>query len=361
MKIVIFCGGYGTRMWPASRKGFPKQFYPLLNGQSFFQNTVARFQKRFDPKDIIVSTEHRYRDLVIKQAPQIPVENIILEPERRDNLGAIGLATAILHARFGNEVLFFSWADHLIKLEDRFLDAVYAAATYAEQTGTPVSVDQQPKFPSVHNGWLKMGDVSGTSMGFTLNEIDSFIEKPTIHTAKRLFKSSKYLLHTGYCAWRADTLLGYYEKYAHETFVLVDRIAQAYGNDEFERILKEEYGKIEKQSIDYGLFEKIPAHERLTIAADLGWQDAGTWQLMYESLATSPDSNLVMGDVETTFLHSEGNLIVGTKGKMIALIGMTDIAVIDTPDGILISKLSETKDVKELFSLLEKENPKFID
>ncbi len=361
MKIVIFCGGYGTRMWPASRKSFPKQFYPLLNGQSFFQNTVARFKKRVDPKDIIVSTEHRYRDLVIEQAPEIPVENIILEPERRDNLGAIGLATALLHARFGNEVLFFSWADHLIKLEDRFLDAVQAAASYAEETGSPVSVDQQPKFPSVHNGWLKTGDVRATSMGFSLHEIDSFIEKPTIHTARRLFKSSKYLLHTGYCAWRTDTLLGYYEKYAPQTFEIVDRIAKSYGKEGFETVLKEEYAKVEKQSIDYGLFEKIPAHERLTISADLGWQDAGTWQLMYESLATEPYSNLVMGEVETNFMHSEGNLVVGTKGKMIALIGVSDIAVIDTPDGILISKLSETKDVKELFAHLEKENPKYID
>ena len=102
MKVVIFCGGFGTRMWPASRKSYPKQFFPLIHGRSFFQNTYARYRKLFKPEDIFVSTEKRYVSLVEKQEPDIPRENIIGEPERKDNLGAVGLITAILEKRFAN-------------------------------------------------------------------------------------------------------------------------------------------------------------------------------------------------------------------------------------------------------------------
>ncbi len=360
MKIVIFCGGYGTRMWPASRKSYPKQFFPIIGGKSFFEHTLHRFEKAYKPEDILISTEATYADFIYKLAPEIPVENVIIEPERRDNLAAIALVTALCEKRFPGEVIFFSWSDHLIKKEKEFLQYVKVAGDYAHETGTPVSVNEYPTFPNIYDGWLHFGNKINTYNGVNLYEIEKFIEKPNLQTAKRLFKSKGYLIHTGYGAWRIDRLVGYFKEYAGESYAHVEKIAQTWGTDQFESTLKSEYGKIEKNSIDYGLFEKIPANERLTMAVDTGWQDVGTWQLMFESLASDAEANLVEGEGKARFIDASGNLVVGSKGKMVAVIGLSNIAVIDTPTGLLVSSLEKTARVKELFGMLEKDDPDFV-
>lgn len=360
MKIVIFCGGYGTRMWPASRKSYPKQFFPMLSGKSFFQNTVARFKKAYDPKDIIVATEQRYEHFIHEQAPEIPPENIILEPERRDNLAAIGLSAFLLEKRFPGEVIFFSWSDHIIEKERTFLKYVKIASDYCFAEGHPVSLDQRPQSPSTHLGWLQMGDVMKSTEEYKIYEIEKHIEKPNLQTAKKLFNSRKYVLHTGYGAWRSDILVGFYEKYNTIAYKHLKKIADAWGTTSYETVLKKEYGKIPKDSIDYGLFEKIPHNIRYTIPVDFGWKDVGTWQLMFESFANGPEDNLAEGQGKTMFIESEGNLVISPKGKMISIIGLSNIAVIDTPDGLLVSALDKTSHVKDLFGILEKDDPDFV-
>src|SRR4030042_3571004 len=158
MKVVIFCGGFGTRMWPISRKSLPKQFYPIIKGKSFFEITFSRFRKVFEPEDIYVSTEARYVKFIRKQAPSIPLKNIIAEPERKDNLAAIGLATAVIHKHSPNEVMLISSRAHLINQEDEFLRAFKTAGEYAGETGLIVSVDEEPKYPNVHLGYVKLGE-----------------------------------------------------------------------------------------------------------------------------------------------------------------------------------------------------------
>ncbi len=360
MKIVIFCGGYGTRMWPASRKSYPKQFFPILGGKSFFEHTLHRFEKAYKPEDILVSTESTYAHFVYELAPEIPKENVIVEPERRDNLAAIALVTALCEKRFPGEVIFFSWSDHLIKKESEFLRYVSLAGEYALRTGTPVSINEYPTFPNIYDGWLKFGEKFESTGEENLYEIEKFIEKPNLQTAKRLFKSKGYLIHTGYGAWRIDRLATYFKKYASEAYSHVTTIASEWGTPKFGEILKSEYAQIEKNSIDYGLFEKIPANERLTMAVDTGWQDVGTWELMFESLATGPDENLVEGEGQATFLDANGNLVISPAGKMISVIGLSNMAIIDTPTGLLVCPLDKTSKVKELFGILEKEYPDFV-
>src|SRR3972149_7523887 len=156
MKVVIFCGGFGTRMWPVSRKSYPKQFYPLISRRSFFQITYKRFRKAFKPSDIFISTEARYVHFVRRQAPEIPKENIIAEPERKDNLAAVGLVTAIINERFPGEVVMAAWSDHLITDEKKFLEAVKVAGDYAKETGMIVSINEKPKYPATQLEWVRI-------------------------------------------------------------------------------------------------------------------------------------------------------------------------------------------------------------
>ncbi len=363
MKIVIFCGGYGTRMWPASRKTFPKQFYPVVHGKSFFQTTVNRFKKGFKPEDILVSTEEPYVKYVLEQAPEIPRENIILEPERRDLLGAVGLISAIVEKRFPGEVMFFSWADHFISDEDKFIKAVKAAAEYTKNTGVPVSVNEKPTFPSVHNGWLEQGERVNRQDGFSLYQIVRFIEKPDFKTAKKFLRDNgKYYIHTGYGAWRSDEMLGYYKEHRPNEYRGLVKIMEAYGTSSYDSVLKTEYHKFEKISIEYGLFEHLPADLRLNIPISVGWEDAGTWQLFYSAMLEKGEDTVIEGKSDIVQIESIKNLIVGeaSRNKVIAIVGLKNIAVIDTDDALLICDMDSTQKVKEVFKELEEKDPRYV-
>src|SRR3989344_5317786 len=224
MKIVIFVGGHGTRLWPISRKSFPKPFVPLVKGKSFFQMTYARYRKEYSPEDIFISTEDIYVHYVRRQVPEVPRNNIIAEPERKDILAACGLATAIVNKYYPGETVLISWAKHLIARESVFLNAVIAAGEFAEKSGLIVSVDSKPEFPSVHNGWVKLGKTLDEINGFKIVEIEKHIEKPKLPLAQKLFKEGGYLINTGYRDWKTDLMLGYYKQFQpamYEGFVKI--------------------------------------------------------------------------------------------------------------------------------------------
>jgi mannose-1-phosphate guanylyltransferase len=361
MKVVIFAGGYGTRMWPASRKSHPKQFFPVVKGQSFFRVTVDRFKKKFDPKDIFVSTEEKYVHFIHEQAPEIPEENIIPETERRDLLGAVGLVSAVIEKRFPGEVMFFSWSDHFISDEEEFLKAVIAASEHTQKTGIPVSINERPTFPSIHNGWLEMGDVKGKSDNYDLYQIKRFIEKPDEKTAREFMDSGNYLIHTGYAAWRSDLMLGYFKEFRPNEYAGLTKITEAMGTDNYDQVLREEYSKFEKVSIEYGLYEKLPSDLRLTIAVASGWEDAGTWQLFYKAMLESNSDSVYEGDIKVQNIDSSRNLVIGSGKKMIALIGVSDLVIVDTGNVLLVSSMNETNKVKDMFKKLEEEDQEFVD
>jgi mannose-1-phosphate guanylyltransferase len=361
MKVVIFCGGYGTRMWPISRKSFPKQFFPLFSGKSFFQLTYLRYKKIFKDEDIYVSTEAKYAKFVRQQAPALPHKNIIAEPERRDNLAAIGLVTALVQARTPNEVMLISWSDHLINKEVEFLKAFRAAGEYAAKTGLIVSVDEEPRYPSVHQGWVKLGETIEEHKGFRIVRITKHIEKPKLPLAKKLFLEGNYLLNTGYRAWRSDVMMGYFKKYTPDIFEGLTTIVNHLSDKNFDTYLYREYHKFRKDSIELAVFEKLPANVRATIPVSVGWEDSGTWELLYRALRVNEVENVLEGGAYLEHMDSNENLIVGPKGKMIGIIGLHNIAVIDTPDGLLVCDLGETDRVKELFKILEKKSPEFVE
>ncbi len=360
MKIVIFCGGYGTRMWPASRKSFPKQFYPVVHGKSFFQNTIARFKKGFKNEDIFISTESQYVKYVRDQAPEISRDNIILEPERRDLLGSIGLVAAVIEKKSPGEVMFFSWSDHFIANTEKFIKAVKTAGDYTLKTGKPVSVNEKPTFPSIHNGWLKLGKKVGKHNGFSFYEIEKHVEKPNIQTAKQYLRSGEYLIHTGYGAWRSDIMLSYYKEYRPKEYQGLVKIMDAMGTKRYNNVLKNEYHQFEKISVEYGLYEHLPKDIRLTLSVETGWEDAGTWQLFYDAMLDKGEDSVIEGDIKTKLIDASKNLIIGKNKKLIAIIGLKNIVVIDTNDALLVCDIDETQKVKDIFKLLEKENPEYI-
>lgn len=203
-KALIFCGGVGTRMWPMSRKANPKQFQPLVGDKSMFQVTVERVLKGFLPQDVFVSTGAEYVNFIYQQAPTIPNENIIAEPVRRDTLGAVGLANEIILRRFPNAIVAAIWgADHIVKNEKEFNHCLKLAADYSALHQQLVKIDVKPTFPSIYNGWVRMGKEINCIDGHTVHQFVSFIEKPNLEKAKQLFLDDKNLINTGYLVWPA--------------------------------------------------------------------------------------------------------------------------------------------------------------
>jgi len=357
LRIVVFCGGFGTRMWPMSRESLPKQFQPLLGDNSFFQKAIERVKLGFKTKNIFIAVPEFQVDFVRKQAPEISSENIIAEPERRDTLGAVGYAASFLEKHFPNSLMAIIWgADHLVEDEERFNKLIYHAAEVCQKRDVICKIDVIPTYPSTANGWVKLGKLMEKVGGFSLYEFEDFVEKPDLEKAKKLFSSQDYLINTGYFVCRTGIMLSLYEKYAPDCYFHLKKIMEAMGTKDEEIILRKEYSQIEKTSVDFGLFEKLPAHTMTVFRGDIGWYDVGTWTLLYESLARGQRQNITKGDVD--FIEAQGNLVYLPKNKIASIIGLDNLVVVDTPDGLLVCDRKKTELVKKFVESLKEKNKK---
>ncbi|MEA3354874.1 MAG: sugar phosphate nucleotidyltransferase [Patescibacteria group bacterium] len=351
VKVLIMCGGKGTRMWPISNMSHPKQFESLLGNKSMFRQTIDRTLKGFKPEDIYIATSDKFGKYLKVQASEIPQKNFILEPAMRDNLGAIGLATAVINKRHPNAVMIILWgADHLVQKESKFLSAIKQAANLALNNDVIVHVDTPPTYPSVHNGWIKVGKQIKTVNGHKIYEFIKQIEKPNINIAKKLFKSKKYLIHVGYMATKPSLLLDLYKKYAKKTYDNLQKITPHIDTLKFQKVLEEYYPKFEKQSVDFGLFEKLPPKSQWELPVDMGWIDVGTWGLLYHGLDKDKNGNVIMG--EAKLIDTKNSLIISKDEGVVGAIGLDDMIVVDTNKGLLVCPLNQAPKVKQLYQAL---------
>lgn len=348
VKIVIFCGGRGTRMWPISNVGHPKQFDAILGKNSFFRQTVARVLKGFAPEDIFISTGVGFAEIIKNQAPEIPQQNYILEPAMRDNLGAVGLAAATIKHRFPQSVMILLWgADHMVKKEIEFIKALKKAAQLAAGNPLMVHIDMKPTYPSTDHGWIKIGKKIRTEDGFSIYEFIRQVEKPDLATAKKFFQSGAYLIHSGYMACQPSLLLSFYEKFAPECFQVIQKITACLGTSREKQVLEEEYVKIEKTSVDLGVFVKLPQGTQWEIPVDIGWVDMGSWDMLYKGLAKDENGNAVVGEVKC--LQTKNSLIFSKDKKTTGVIGLEEMIVVDTLNGLLVCPRSKAAGVKQLY------------
>lgn len=350
-KVLIMSGGKGTRMWPISNMDHPKQFDLLLGKKSMFRETVERVLKRHSAEDIYVATSADYQSQMLSQAPEIPKSNFIFEPAMRDNLGALGLATAIIGERHPDSVMILLWgADHLVKKVDVFLDKLDSAASLAHDNDVMVLVDAKPTYPSVHNGWIEIGDKIKNGNGEEVYQFIRQVEKPDLEKASEFYKSGQYLIHTGYLATRPEILMQHYHDYAPDTYAIVSKIASHIDTPSFQKVLDEEYPRLEKVSVDYGLYEKLPSSAQWELPGDFGWVDVGTWELLFHGLDKDDNGNVVIGEAE--LIDTTNSLIIGKSSGRIGVIGLDSVIVIETDSGLLVCPLGDAPKVKDLYNKL---------
>lgn len=352
MKIVVFAGGVGTRLWPLSRKNSPKQFEKIVGDKSTLQLAVDRLAPTFAAEDIYVSTGDKYKDAVIAQLPQIDKEHFIFEPAIRDVGPAVGLAMAIVGKSDPDSPIGIVWSDHFVKKERRFREVLSFAKKLIEEKGkdTIVFIGQRARFANQNLGWIEFGDEAQEIRGTKIFHFKKLIYRPMLEDAEKFLESGKYAWNPGYFVTTPSFLLCQYEKFAPQIYKGLMEIQEAYGTDKYEETLNRVYPTLEKISFDDAILHNIDSSNAYVIAADLSWSDVGAWEALKEALEVSSKENVVRG--KTMITDSNDNLIFNYTDQLIVGIDLEEMLVINTDDVILVCSKRSVPKIKKIVESL---------
>ncbi len=353
MKAVIFAGGAGTRMWPLSRKNSPKQFEPLVNGKSTIQLQVAVISQKYAPEDIYISTGAEYVNIIRKQLPQIPADNIIGEPCRRDVGAAVAFIFGILAKNFPDVSVLNMWSDHLIKKPQEIMNANMSSRNIIEKDPHKIIfIGHKPRFASENLGWIEYGDKIDLGVDADIHSFKSFKYKPDSETAQRFYQSGHHAWNLGYFMTTPAFLNELFQLHAPDVFIHTNAIANAYGTDSFQEVLDSEYPQIPTVHVDNAIYEKLDGSESYVLTLDVGWSDIGAWEALKEALETSPEANVTHGQV---LAKNTANSIIYNYDaeKLIVTLDLDDFVIVNTEDVMLVTKKSSAPKLSDLVKSLK--------
>lgn len=343
---LILAGGRGTRFWPRSRRARSKQVLSFLGDRTLIQQTVDRLSAVLPPERIWVLTNDDLRGEIVRQLPEVPKNQILAEPAQRNTAPCIGLAAHILHSINPNAVMGVFPADHVITKPKKYAKLLKPAFKAAE-AGNIAVLGIQPRWPETGYGYIEFG--KGVQAGSrTVENVISFREKPDIKTAKKFLAAGRFFWNAGMFFWKAETLLEALRKHQPKTWTLLAGLP-AWGKRDFTTRVSESFPRCENISIDYAVLEKAKNVVGIAID-DIGWNDVGSWNAVYELLDRDVDGNALVSD--TLARDSVGNY-VDAKGKLVALLGVKDLVVVDTPDALLIADRNRAQEVGAIVKALE--------
>jgi mannose-1-phosphate guanylyltransferase len=344
---LILAGGRGTRFWPRSRRSHSKQVLRFIGDRSLIQQTVDRLSPVIPPERLWILTNDHLRAEIVRQLPEVPKSQILAEPAQRNTAPAIGLAAHILESIDPNAVMGVFPSDHVIAKPARYLRFVRAALRAATD-GKIVVLGIQARWPETGYGYVEFPkNVQAGSLAPVA--VRRFREKPDLKTARRYVKAGNFYWNAGMFFWKTSVLLGALREYLPRTATLLASLPE-FSNRRFHSKLKEAFPNCENISIDYAVLEKSP-HVAGFATDDFGWNDVGSWNAVYELLARDENGNVFRG--EALARSSSGNY-VDAEGKLIALLGVKDLVVVDTPDALLIADRSRAQEVGDIVKELEK-------
>lgn len=342
---LILAGGRGTRFWPRSRRGTPKQVLRVFEERSLIQATVERLAPAIAPEDIWILTNEHVRDEIVRQLPRVPEEQILSEPVQRNTAPAIGLAAHILRSVDPDAVFGVFPSDHVIAKPKAYLASIRPAFRAAEE-GKIAVLGIKPRWAETGYGYIEFAE--GFEEGSrAASPVRSFREKPKARAAKRYLADGRFYWNAGMFFWRADVLLENLRRYLPKTATLLAGLP-AFHDPHFPARLKEVFPLCEDISIDYAVLEK--AEDPVGVACEeFGWSDVGSWDAVYDLL---PRDALRNCGAELLVHDATGNFVQAGE-KLVALLGVKNLIVIDTPDALLVADRKRAQQVGELVKLLE--------
>ncbi|HZT30816.1 MAG TPA: mannose-1-phosphate guanylyltransferase [Bryobacteraceae bacterium] len=342
---LILAGGRGTRFWPRSRRRSSKQVLQVVGERSLIQATVDRLTPVIPPERLWILTNSHLREEIVRQLPEIPADQILAEPAQRNTAPAIGLAAHILHSLDPESVMGVFPADHVIGRPARFRQLVRAALRCGRR-GEVVVLGIAPRWSETGYGYIEFP--RGTTAGRQPVAVRRFREKPDAATARRYVRAGNYYWNAGMFFWRTSVLLEELRRHLSRTATLLASLPP-FRHRDFAARVRQVFPRCENISIDYAVLEKsdrvvgIPCEE-------IGWNDVGSWNAVYELLPQDRHGN-VLGR-EAICEDSRGNY-VDARGKLVALLGVENLVVVDTPDALLIAARDRAQQVGQIVKILE--------
>ncbi len=338
---VILAGGSGSRLWPLSRQHLPKQFLALDGDASLLQTTINRLAPVIDAENILIVTQESHAKGEAYHA-LMPYQTLI-EPVGRNTAPAIAIAAAHLVADGADPIMVVLPADHVIKDEVQFLAHLHTAIE-AATSGKLVTFGIQPSRPDTGFGYIK----AHAGENPDIYEVERFTEKPDHVTAERFLKEGGYFWNSGMFVWRASVILAEIQQHLPAVYQVVQTIlAESRAAGTFQQAVEKHFAAMPSISIDYGVLEKS---DRVSlIPCDIGWNDVGSWQAVYEIAIKDENGNALQGNVIA--LDCKNNLIRAEK-RLVAAIGVEDLCVVETADAVLISKSDQSQRVREVVDAL---------
>ena len=362
---VILAGGSGTRFWPRSRKARAKQVLALDGERTMIQQTVDRLAPVSDPADVWVITNDLLSDLITEQLPEVPRVHILSEPAARNTAPACALAAFLLEKTEPDTVIGIFPSDHVVKNRVRFAEVIRAGIAVAASGEKIVVLGVPPTRAETGYGYIELGVNAEASLDVAVRRVRRFTEKPHAALAEQFVALGNYAWNSGIFLWSARTLANAIREYRPAMAPLLERIAEAYRTSkaEFDRVFAEVYPQCENISIDYAVLEPRSAKgeagaEIYCLPGDFEWNDLGCWSALHEHAAGCPPEQVSVANVFEgedplcISIDSTGNY-VHAPGKVIALVGVSNLVVVQTKDALLITTRERSQDVGKVVAELK--------
>lgn len=343
---VIMAGGIGSRFWPLSKAECPKQFLDILGtGRTLLQQTFDRFHKIMPPQHVYVVSNLEYKEIIADQLPEIPEENILLEPLRRNTAPCIDYANFRISQKDPNARIVVAPSDHLIMKEEEFLRTMEKGLEFVAANNALLTLGIVPNRPETGYGYIQSieKEVKGYE-SLSLRKVKTFTEKPDLELARVFLSSGDFYWNAGIFFWSLETIMNSFEIHLPEIHTLFKEGIELYGTSDEKRFIEATYGNCRNISIDYGIMEK--ADNVFVLISDFGWSDLGTWSSLYEQLHKDDLQNSISG--KHVFMYESSGTLVNVQDDMLVVLqGLEDYIVVQNGNIFLVCKREDEQKIKQ--------------